>query len=111
MPVTTRIVPFLVGNPNLNLHLPLLLGGRTQVISRVNLQGTVRPYPTKVVPAGKSSTQVAAGPNGRGWLLVPRDISYNFLAPLIEKSGNLDPFMVFLFHAKKINYPGSPFVD
>ena len=25
--VTTRIITFLVGNPNLNLHLPLLLGG------------------------------------------------------------------------------------
>ena len=25
--VTTRIVTFLVGDPNLNLHLPLLLGG------------------------------------------------------------------------------------
>ena len=31
MPVTTRIVSCLVGNPNLNLHLPLLLGrGTTQ---------------------------------------------------------------------------------
>ena len=27
--VTTRIITFLVGNPNLNLHLPLLLGGGT----------------------------------------------------------------------------------
>ena len=26
--VTTRIIPFLVGNPNLNLDLRLLLGGR-----------------------------------------------------------------------------------
>ena len=33
MPVTTRIITFLVGNPNLNLHLPQLLGGgTTQVI-------------------------------------------------------------------------------
>ena len=33
MPVTTRIITFLVGNPNLNLHLPLLLGrGTTQNI-------------------------------------------------------------------------------
>ena len=29
MPVTTRIVMFLVGDPELNLHLPLLLGGGT----------------------------------------------------------------------------------
>ena len=29
MPVTTRIIPYLVGNPNLNLHLPLWLGGGT----------------------------------------------------------------------------------
>ena len=27
--VTTRIIPFLVGNPELNLHLPLLLGRGT----------------------------------------------------------------------------------
>ena len=34
MPVTTRIITFLVGNPNLNLHLPLLLGrGTTQNIA------------------------------------------------------------------------------
>ncbi len=33
IPVTTRIIVFLVGDPNLNLHLPLLLGGgTTQVI-------------------------------------------------------------------------------
>ena len=32
MPVTTRIITFLVGNPELNLHLPLLLwGGHTQI--------------------------------------------------------------------------------
>ena len=31
--VTTRIITFLVGDPNLNLHLPQLLGGgTTQVI-------------------------------------------------------------------------------
>ena len=29
IPVTTRIIPCLVGNPELNLHLPLLLGGGT----------------------------------------------------------------------------------
>ena len=27
MPVTTRIITFLVGHPELNLHFPLLLGG------------------------------------------------------------------------------------
>ena len=38
MPVTTRIITFLVGNPGIpiNLHLPLLLGGgTTQMIHMV----------------------------------------------------------------------------
>ena len=30
MPVTTRIITFLVGDPELNLHVTLLLGGNTQ---------------------------------------------------------------------------------
>ena len=35
--VTTRIITFLVGDPNLNLHLPLLLGGgTTQSISSIH---------------------------------------------------------------------------
>ena len=34
IPVTTRAIMFLVGDPNLNLHLPLLLGrGHPQAIS------------------------------------------------------------------------------
>ena len=46
MPVTTRIITFLVGDPELNLHLPQLLGGgTTQVIPVSFRQGKTWPLP------------------------------------------------------------------
>ena len=42
MPVTTRMIPFLVGNPNLNLHLWLLLhGGSTEGIHHTSTRKVV----------------------------------------------------------------------
>ena len=57
IPVTTRIITFLVGDPNLNLHFPLLLGGghiqtiHTKYVSlRIRLYVLrVRDYPEPIL--------------------------------------------------------------
>ena len=58
IPVTTRIITFLVGNPDLNLYLPLLLGrGKTPKVIQSS-HGIFRNFPQKILWIFISDTKI-----------------------------------------------------